>query len=355
MQRNLMKRSISFVCAALLAPALAVAQPANPSKEADDFYKEGETQYNLGNFAAAVDAFKKGYEAEPDTSKKAAYLYNVAQSYRQAKDCGQSQFFYKRYLALKAEDTVKPLKPEKRVEIEQMIKDLNVCVQQQEALKNRPPDTTKSPDNDVVKPEGKKTVADASGDDDGDGDDGDVGVSKGVEAPAPSLLSLRLTGGAGKVFVGPDIKVPVQASFALLGGYPLAIAPKTVLDLGAGFTFTPVPLQGMGTAKLMAVFANAAATYEVAPKIGLRADAGLGVLLFGGVSNSRFTAGAMTDGALSMVHVRVGLSADYAITPNVVATLTPFAFSYSPPKQGLDESIKSIMSIDFMLGVGYRM
>jgi hypothetical protein len=56
-----------------------------------------------------------------------------------------------------------------------------------------------------------------------------------------------------------------------------------------------------------------------------------------------------------MVHVRVGLSADYAITSNVVATLTPFAFSYSPPKQGLDDSIKSIMSIDFMLGVGYRM
>jgi hypothetical protein len=251
---------------------------------------------------------------------------------------------------------VKPLKPEKRAEIEQMIKDLNVCVQQQEALKNRPPDTTKSPDNDVVKPEGKKTVADVStgGGDDGDSDS-DAGISKGVEAPAPKLLSLRLTGGAGKVLVGPDIKVPVQASFALLGGYPLAIAPKTVLDLGAGFTFTPVPLQGMGTAKLMAAFANAAATYEVAPKIGLRADAGVGVLFFGGVSKSRFTNGAMTDGALSMVHVRVGLSADYAITSNVVATLTPFAFSYSPPKQGLDDSIKSIMSIDFMLGVGYRM
>ena len=351
-----MKRSISFVCAALMAPALAVAQPANPSKAADDFYKEGETQYNLGNFAAAVEAFKKGYEAEPDTSKKAAYLYNVAQSYRQANKCRDAGFFYKRYLALKAEDTAKPLKPEKRVEIEQMIKDLNVCVQQQEALKDRPPDTTKSPDNDVVKPEGKKTVADAStaGDDDGSGT-GDTGISKGVEAPAPGVLSLRLTGGAGKVFAGPDIKVPVQASFALLGGYPLAIAPKTVLDLGAGFTFTPVPLQGMGTAKLMAAFANAAATYEVAPKIGLRADAGLGVLLFSGVSKSRFTNGAMTDGALSMVHVRVGLSADYAITHNVVATLTPFAFSYSPPKQGLDESITSIMSIDFMLGVGYRM
>ena len=46
-----MKRSIWFVCAALVVPALAVAQPSNPSQAADAFYKEGETQYNLGNFA----------------------------------------------------------------------------------------------------------------------------------------------------------------------------------------------------------------------------------------------------------------------------------------------------------------
>jgi len=147
----------------------------------------------------------------------------------------------------------------------------------------------------------------------------------------------------------------VQASFALLGGYPLALGSQLTLDLGAGFTFTPVPLQNMGTAKLIGTVANAGATYHVAPKIGLRGDLGVGVLFFTGVSQSRFTAGRMTSGALSMVHVRVGLSADYAITPNIVATLTPFAFSYSPPKAGLDDSIKSIAVIDFMVGVGYRM
>jgi len=56
-----------------------------------------------------------------------------------------------------------------------------------------------------------------------------------------------------------------------------------------------------------------------------------------------------------MFHVRVGASADYAITPNVIATITPIAFSYSPPKEGLKDDIKSITRLDFMLGLGYRM
>ena len=73
----------SLVCALLLAPALALAQP----KSADDWYKEGETQYNLGNFDKAVEAFKQGFALETVDCKKPAYLYNVAQAYRQVKNC----------------------------------------------------------------------------------------------------------------------------------------------------------------------------------------------------------------------------------------------------------------------------
>jgi len=53
--------------------------------------------------------------------------------------------------------------------------------------------------------------------------------------------------------------------------------------------------------------------------------------------------------------VRTALSADYAITPNIVVTATPIAFSYSPPKDGLNKDITAITSIDFMVGIGYRM
>jgi hypothetical protein len=109
------------------------------------------------------------------------------------------------------------------------------------------------------------------------------------------------------------------------------------------------------SAKLLGMMANVGGTYHVAPKVGIRGDLGIGALVFGGVSNSPFTAFAPTSGGLTMFHIRAGISADYAFTPNVIATLIPFAFSYSPAKTGLREDITSITTIDFMVGLGYRM
>lgn len=361
-----MTRLTSLVFGALLVPALALAQPA--AKSADDYYKEGETQYNLGNFDKAVDAFKQGFAVEPSDSKKSAYLYNIAQSYRMAKDCSNAQFFYKRYLALKDNDTKKPLKPEKRQEIEDRIKELDDCIKQQEAIRAKPPDTNLRPDDggtdkpaDHVEapPTGGKDprVAVKPDGDDGDGDDGG-GVVAATTTTQPKVVSLRLVGGGAKLSTG-DQKVPVQATVQLFGGYPLAINPKTTLELGAGFTFTPVPFDKMdgssGSAKLIGLMANVGATYEVIPKLGVRGDLGIGALMFSGASESPFTDFQPTTGALTMFHVRAGVSADYAFTPNVVATVVPFAFSYSPAKTGLRDDIKSITAIDFMLGVGYRM
>src|SRR3954451_11903431 len=137
----MMKKSL--VCALLLAPALALAQP----KSADDWYKEGETQYNLGNFDKAADAFKQGFALEPVESKKAAYLYNVAQAYRQGGKCKDAAFFYKRYLALKDDDTAKPLKPEKRQEVEQFIAEQEACAKALEANAQKPPLNTLPAEN----------------------------------------------------------------------------------------------------------------------------------------------------------------------------------------------------------------
>ena len=105
------------------------------------------------------------------------------------------------------------------------------------------------------------------------------------------------------------------------------------------------------------LLANAAATYSVAPKIGLRGDLGLGVLMFGGLKmGNPFTEnGAAASGALGMFALRVAASADYALTPNIVATVTPLSVSYSPAKEGLREDVSSILRLEFMLGVGYRM
>jgi hypothetical protein len=348
-----MKR-MTILSALLLVPSLAFAQPTTP----DDWYKEGENQYNLGNFDKAIEAFKKGFELEPSDSKKAAYLFNIAQSYRQAKECKDAQFFYKRYLAFKDADTKKPLAPDKRKEIEDRIAELEECARQQEALTKKPPDNPENPNGTGnTTPVDPKRVGEPTP---------NPGIVEGPEEPVepmgpPKVLSMRLLGGGAKLSTGA-LDVPIQATIGLLGGYPLSINEKLLLELGGGFTFTPVPFEdAMGEAKsanMIGIMANVGATYAVAPKIGLRGDLGLGILMFGGVSESPFTDFAATTGTLSMPHVRIAVSADFAVTNKVLATVTPFAFSFSPAKEGLraeGEDISSITAIDFMVGIGYRM
>ena len=357
----------SLVCALVLAPALALAQP----KSADDWYKEGETQYNLGNFDAAAEAFKQGFAVETVDSKKSAYLYNVAQAYRQGQKCKDSAFFYKRYLSLKDQDTAKPLRPEKRAEVQQWINELEECAKTQESIAKKPPDSTISPNategpktGDTTGATGATTTVGQAGEgeevDEGEEGEGD-GITQGTTLQ-PRVISARLVGGGAKVTAG-DLDIPVLASFAVTAGYPVLSQDKLEVDAGVVFGFQPVPYKNSmtgadKTGQFITALVDAAATYTVAPKIGLRGDLGVGILAFSGISEmgNPFTeGGASTSGALTMFQFRVAASADYAITPNLIATVTPIAFSFAPAKTGLREDIKSITRLDFMLGVGYRM
>jgi hypothetical protein len=378
------------LCAAVLLPVLAFAEP----KTADEWYSEGETQYNLGNFDKAADAFKQGYAIESVENKKAAYLYNVAQAYRQAKKCKDASFFYKRYLSLKDQDTTKPLSPDKRKEIEGWIAELEECEKSQDSIASKRPDSTMSPNGTGTTGTGTtgtgttgtvttgtgttgttgtttttKTgtgtgsgtkVADA-GDGGGEGDDDGGGVHAGVTVEQPKLISLRVTGGVSKISAG-NLTVPVEPTFNLFGGYPLSLGPQLELDLGLDLNFTPVPytdsMNLKKTGQFIGVLADAGAVYSPTPKIGLRLDVGLGANVFGGISEmgNPFTQnGAATTGALGMFAVRVGVAADYMVTPNVLITVAPVAFTYSPAKDGLRSDISSLSRFDFMAGVGYRM
>ncbi|MEO6775888.1 MAG: tetratricopeptide repeat protein [Kofleriaceae bacterium] len=370
------------VCAVVLLPALAMAEP----KTADDWYSEGETQYNLGNFDKAADAFKQGYALESVDNKKPAYLYNVAQAYRQARKCKDASFFYKRYLSLRDQDAAKPLNPDKRKEIQGWITELDQCDKNQDSIANKRPDSTISPTGSesttgttgttgatttTIKPAGTGTatkgtgtkVADTTnGEGDGDGDgDGQGGVHAGVTVAQPKVISLRFTGGVSKISAG-DLSVPVQPTFNLFAGYPIAVGEQLEVDVGVDLNFTPVPytdaMNLKKTGQFIGALADVGAVYTVAPKIGLRADLGIGANVFGGISEmgNPFTQnGAATTGSLAMLAVRVGVAADYAITPNVLITVAPIAFTYSPAKDGLRSDIKSLNRLDFMLGVGYRM
>jgi tetratricopeptide (TPR) repeat protein len=372
---------LTVVC--LLVPAIALADP----KTADEWYKEGATQYNLGDFDKAVEAFKKGFELETNDSKKPAYLYNIAQAYRQAHRCSDAEFFYKRYLSLKDQDTAKPLEADKRAEIEGWIAEEEKCAQTETTIAQHRPDSTIKPDGTgsgqtqptttkpvttTTQPTTTKpttTVATKTGDDsgNGNGDDDDArasgGVTKSTTAGAqPQLFVARLTGGVGKVEAG-NLTVPIQGTFDLFAGYPIAINDQLEVDVGVNLGYMPVPFTNLmtnanATASLISALADAGATYMVTPAIGVRGDLGVGALIFSGMGDpgNPFTNnGAPTTGALGMLAVRAALSGDYAITPNLIATLVPIAFEYSPAKSGLRDDIKSIMSLDFMLGLGYRM
>lgn len=344
-----------LVCCACL-PALAIADP----RSADEWYKEGETQYNLGNFDKAAEAFKQGYAVENAESKKAAYLYNVAQAYRQGKRCKDAAFFYKRYLSLKDQDTVKPLRPERRTEIEGWIVELQECEKNQTSIAARPPDATLQPEGTDGKfrlgSSTKDVVAGAAGGRTGS-DDGSLRTEGSTDA---DVLSVRVAGGGSKVSVGSR-HVPIQTTVSMFAGYPIALTDELQMDVGVAATLTPLPYaiaDASKTALLSSVLGDVGFTYGFGSTWGLRADLGLGALIFSnmGEIGNPFTVGmAPTTGALTMFAVRAALAADFAITPNLIATLTPIAFSYSPAKSGLAEDIKSIQRLDFTLGIGYRM
>jgi hypothetical protein len=296
-------------------------------------------------------------------------LFNLAQTFRQMGDCKQAAFFYKRFLALKEQDTKKPIKPELKIEVEKRIGELEECMKRE--IASKPPTSldgggTATGGTATGSGSASNGTQTATGGGDGGEDGGEEdGEDDGVAASdRPSLMALRLAIGAGKLGAG-DLDTKVQVMTALIGGYPLWLGDKLRLDVGAGLTFTPVPFNtspptGMSenaTSKVIGIFANAGPTFMATPKIGLRADIGVGVQLFTGLGRpySPFTeAGGAASGALSSVLVRMALSGDYAVTPNLVVTLTPIAFSYAPAPDGFDSGISSLTTASALAGISYQ-
>lgn len=359
-----------IVCAALwLLSSVAFAD--DPPKTAADFYKAGAQEYDLGNFEKAADLFKQGYQLESNPSKQPAYLYNMAQAYRQGNKCKEAAFAYKRFLSLKEDDKAKPLSADKKAETEQLAQQMEDCAKQQE----------KEAEDKAAQDEAARRAAEqqrlaaeaeqrareakqkrvASGENGEEGDEGEGGVTKQATG-VPTLVTARLELGGAKVTAG-GLDVPIQSSFAFVGGYPLALNEQLALDFGAVIGVTPVAYKNSitgdsQTGSLTSVLANAGASYKITPQISARGDLGVGLLAFGGIqaAGNPFTeAGAGTTGTLVMPAVRFAVSGDYLITPNLFATATPFAFQYSPAKEGLRMDIKSITQVDFLVGVGYRM
>lgn len=364
-----MLRAVVGCAVALCLSSTAFADEASARKK----YDAGERAYNLGEFDKAVALFKEAYAdwAEP------AFLFNIAQTYRQMGDCKQALFFYKRFLALKQNDTKKPIRPGLQTEVEKRIVELEECIRRE--LASKPPDaldsgtagssqTGQTGQTGGTGATGTPTPTNAStttaqAPEQPDQGEPDEGEEEPTEAPTglqPKVVSVRLDGGAALLTAG-DLETPALFAGALIAGYPLAINPKLSLELGAAFSFAPVPftttMDVEGSGMLIGALANVAPSLTLIPKLAARLDVGAGVLVFTGLDleGNPFTMnGTAATGALSTFHARVAASLDYAVTPNLVVTATPIAFAYSPAPTGFDSTISSLTTLSFLVGVGYR-
>ena len=360
---------VAALAAALLAGSAAhvAAQPAGNQAQAEQLYNEADALFQVRKYDEAAAKFILAYEAWPVTE----FLYNIAQSYRLAGNCKDALYFYQRFKKLKFRDDGKDLSetdPRRAERIDRFIEELEACVKTQN---DDPRDTTKpdgtsnnpdatdpgtGTDTGTVTGTGTDVAVAPDGEDDQDEDD-DLILEDETALGVPTTVSARAVGGIALVGAG-DADVPVQPIFGVVVGYPLAAGPL-VLDAGAAFSFTPLPyrdhMNASQQATMVTALANVGATYPVTPQIGVRGDLGLGLMTLGGLGpGNPFTmGGATTDGALAMFHLRVGVSADYAITPNLVATVAPLSFGYSPAKEGLHAD--AITALSFFVGVGYRM
>ena len=357
---KLMKAAL-FAAALAMGAAPAFAQPTSPEprERAKYYYAEGRKNYDLGNFEKAVENFKKAYEELPD----GAFLFNIAQSYRQLQDCKNALFFYKRFLSVK-----KDAKEDVKREVEGHIKVLEECVKNQDAIRNRQPDGTNPPDG--LGGDGGGGGAGGGGGSDGGAGGGSGGTVGGGGSGAGGTGGGGGAGGGGAGGGGGDrvadggggaggpgdgqTDEPEDPEITEPVGQPKLLAAH------AGLAFTPVPYSSGsmdGSATMTGLFINAGGTFAVASKISVRGELGGGLLLLGGLKEGNpFTpSGATVSGTLTMPLVRVGLTGEYALTPKVAVALTPVAFSYSPPKEGMREDIDSLTRLEFMVGLGYRM
>jgi hypothetical protein len=353
----------ALALAAPLGTSTVSAQPTDNQAKAEKAYTEADALFQVRKYDEAAKKFTEAYEAWPDTE----FLYNIAQSYRLAGNCTEALYFYNRFKKLKKRDDGKELSesdPKRSEKIERFIVELEACVKQQTAAKDQQPDDISRPDGtkDPTKTGGDTTkaqpdkVATPGGEEEEEEEEEEEDVS-GETTVGAKMLSAR--GGFGLAMVDTgDLDVPIQPAINIGAGYPIAAGP-VLLDVGGLFTYTPLPYQtAMGTSEtstLVGLLVNAGATYPINDKIGARGEVGLGVLSWGGLSGGNpFTEmGATTDGALGMFSFRVGVSAEYAFTPNVVATVTPLSYSYAPAADGL--AMTAVTNLSFLLGVGYRM
>jgi tetratricopeptide (TPR) repeat protein len=114
-----------FVGAVIIASTLAIASAARADSSTDEArakFQQAEKAFNLGKFNEALAGYQDAYEAKP----LPAFLFNIAQCYRNLANYERARFFYRRYLALE------PRSPNRRL-VEDLVVEMTRLMEKQRA------------------------------------------------------------------------------------------------------------------------------------------------------------------------------------------------------------------------------
>lgn len=339
-------RWLSLVLA--LSFVITMSAPAYADKQkARELYDRGIKAYNLARFQEAIDLLREAYQEEPSP----AFLFNIAQAYRQLDDCEHAAFFYKRYLSYE------PASKERR-QIEDRIIELDARCEEKQKLQERPPEGMQAPEakQHLVTKTSTKSGG-ASAEEAPSVVETSTAVKRpsevvasSLESPKHSSVVLSLQGGAALLSLG-DADVPVQPTVRLFVGYAIRAWSGFDIVPGAAASFTPLPWSA-DTEVLSAINGALAGRYELTADLLIYIDLGAGVLFLSQLADGNpFTANsAHTTGAVSMLHFRAGTGIEYRISSKFSLVATPFAISLSPPKTGLREDIRVLRQIEMTIG-----
>lgn len=360
--------SVRLFVAVAVAAALLVAAPSPAradKKKALELYEKGSVAYNVGQFDKAITLFTKAYEQHQAPS----FLFNIAQSHRQAGRCKRALFFYGRYLTLDPE-------ADNRDVVEQHIAELerecgsSIPGGKPPAVVD-PVDTTPEPAPTVEPTPREPAIVDVApvapaeptaAVFDGPAD-GQPSPSEVVHATAPGGAE-RPIPISGFAELGPsfitvaDLEIPTQVSFHFGGDYHVTDLSGIAIRAGLGVTITSLPWTDRGTsgtAYLYSVMAGANLTRELAPRLRGRAQLGVGVAFLTGITDvveQPFTeAGFVADGVISMTTLRVAFGAEYELAHNFVVTASPIVFAVTSQPEGM---AGSFTRFEMLAGVAYQ-
>jgi tetratricopeptide (TPR) repeat protein len=192
----------------LLAAAAAPALAQEPSNEeaAEAKFKAGKQAYRLGDYDDAIAQWKEAYRLKDNP----AFLFNIAQAYREKGDLPKAVLFFENYLK------ESPTAPN-RAEVQKRVDELKKLIEDQKASAQRPPMGPVDPTMDPtapVRPTGpaSPTTAEPQPAPDRPPPSLPVGPEPAARPGRGMRIAGLATGGAGLALIATGVVFGLQAS-----------------------------------------------------------------------------------------------------------------------------------------------